>query len=157
MRASCPGCLTAQLKGEKLMVIPSTADGFRAEVSMLSSLDGKEGVSFHTFSPQEDRCVQLVVKNPGRDMPESVIWEEFESLDIRVQGVTVAFRASRSGHRQGQPSHPTLHSVNGARTRGVKNAINHRNLRLASVGGVERRSKRPIAMQALPALRPHAA
>jgi hypothetical protein len=31
--------LTAQLKAEKLMVVPSTADGFRATVSALSSLD----------------------------------------------------------------------------------------------------------------------
>jgi hypothetical protein len=48
LRASCPGGLTAQLKGEKLMVVPSTADGFRAVVSALRSLDGGEGVSFQT-------------------------------------------------------------------------------------------------------------
>jgi hypothetical protein len=28
LRASCPNGLTAQLKGEKLMVVPSTAHGF---------------------------------------------------------------------------------------------------------------------------------
>jgi len=33
LRASCPGGLMAQLKGEKLTVVPSTADGFRATVS----------------------------------------------------------------------------------------------------------------------------
>jgi len=33
LRASCPGGLTTQLKSEKLMVFPSTADGFRASVS----------------------------------------------------------------------------------------------------------------------------
>jgi hypothetical protein len=68
-----PRSLTAQLKGEKLMVIPSTADGFRATVSALRSLDGKEGVSFHTFSLPEDRCVRLLVKNLGKQMPESVV------------------------------------------------------------------------------------
>jgi hypothetical protein len=40
LRESCPGGLTAQLKGEKLMVVPTTADGFRAVVSALRSLDG---------------------------------------------------------------------------------------------------------------------
>ena len=40
LRGSCPGGLTAQLKAEKLMVVPSTANGFRAVVSALQSLDG---------------------------------------------------------------------------------------------------------------------
>jgi len=37
--ASCPGRLTAQLKAEKLMVVPSTANGFRAAVRALRSID----------------------------------------------------------------------------------------------------------------------
>ena len=41
LRASCPGGLMAQLKSEKLMVVPSTANGFRAAVSALRSLDGR--------------------------------------------------------------------------------------------------------------------
>ena len=45
----------AQLKSEKLMVVPSTADGFRAVVNALRSLNGKDGVSFHTITLQEDR------------------------------------------------------------------------------------------------------
>jgi hypothetical protein len=40
LRAACPGGLTAQLKADKLMVVPSTTDGFRATVSALRSLDG---------------------------------------------------------------------------------------------------------------------
>ena len=40
LRATCPGGLTAQLKAEKLMVVPSTANGFRAVVSALRSLNG---------------------------------------------------------------------------------------------------------------------
>jgi len=39
LRASCPGGLTAQLKAEKLMRVPSTANGFRAAVTALRSLD----------------------------------------------------------------------------------------------------------------------
>jgi hypothetical protein len=66
------------------MIVPSTADGFSTAVSTVRSLDGKEGVSFHTFNLPDDRCVLLLVKNLGRGMPESVIREELESLDIRV-------------------------------------------------------------------------
>jgi hypothetical protein len=40
LRAACPSGLTAQLKAQKLMVVPSTADGFRTTVSALRSLDG---------------------------------------------------------------------------------------------------------------------
>jgi hypothetical protein len=40
LRAACPDGLTAQLNAEKLMFVPSTADGFRATVSALRSLDG---------------------------------------------------------------------------------------------------------------------
>ena len=57
LRASRPGGLVAQLKAERLMVVPSNADGFRAAVTALRSLDGKEGVSFHTFTLPDDRCV----------------------------------------------------------------------------------------------------
>ena len=50
LRASYPGGLVAQLKAERLMVVPSTAEGFRAAVTALRSLYGMEGVSFHTFT-----------------------------------------------------------------------------------------------------------
>ena len=69
------------------MVVPSTANGFRAAVNALLSLDGSEGVSFHTFTLPEDHCVRLLVKNLGRGMPESVV-QELESLKFRVQGIT---------------------------------------------------------------------
>jgi len=76
----------AQLKAEKLMVVPATANSFRAVVSALWSLDGREGVSFHTFTLLEDRSARLL-KNLVRGMPESVIREELEYLGIHVQGV----------------------------------------------------------------------
>jgi hypothetical protein len=106
LRSSCPCSLTAQLKAEKLMVIPSTADGFRATVSALRSL---EGVSFHTFSLPEDRCVRLLVKNLGKRMPESVVREELEALNIRAQGVTKL----RSGRRDQDPTkdRPSAHFI----------------------------------------------
>ena len=48
------------------MVVPETADDFRAAVSAFRSLDVSKGVSFHTFSLPEDRCARLLIKNLGR-------------------------------------------------------------------------------------------
>ena len=66
---------------------PSTANDFRAVDSALRSLDGREDVSFHNFTLPEDRCVRLLVKNLCRGMPETVVREELEALDIHVQAV----------------------------------------------------------------------
>ena len=68
--------------------------------SALRSLDGKDGVSFHTFTFPEDRCARLLVKNLGTGMPESVAREDLESLNICVQGVTQL----RSGRRDPDPA-----------------------------------------------------
>jgi hypothetical protein len=95
MRASCPSGLSAQIKGEKLMLVRRTAEEFRAAVSALRSLDGSKGVSFHTFSIPEDRCVRLLVKKLGRYMPENVVREELENLGISAQGILQL----RSGRR----------------------------------------------------------
>jgi len=62
------------------MLVPRTTEGFRATVSVLQSLDGSKGVSFHTSLP-EDRFVCLLVKNLGKLMPEDVR-EELENLGI---------------------------------------------------------------------------
>ena len=116
---SWPGCghpaLTAQFKSEKLMVVPSTADGFRAAVSALRSLDGREGVSFHTFTLPEVRCVRLLVKNLGRGMPESVVREQLESLNIRVQGITQlrSRRRSQDGTKERPPTSNSLYHWRG--------------------------------------------
>jgi len=87
LRASFQSGLSAQMKGEKLMLVPRTAEGFRATVSALRSLYESKGVSFHTFSLPEDRCVRLLVKNLRRHMPEDVVREELRSLGICFQGV----------------------------------------------------------------------
>jgi hypothetical protein len=42
------------LKGQTLMLVPEIADGFRASVGAMRSLDMGEGVSFRTFSVPED-------------------------------------------------------------------------------------------------------
>jgi hypothetical protein len=54
--------------------------------------------------------VGLLVKNLGRGMPEKVVWEELESLNIRVQGVMQL----RSGRRYQDPAKdhpPTPHFI----------------------------------------------
>jgi hypothetical protein len=99
LRASCPSKLTAQLKAERLVVVAATADGFQAAVSALGSLDGKNGVNFHTYSLTEDRCVRLFIKNLGSRMPEGVVREELRSVAVRVQGVMQL----RSGRREQDP------------------------------------------------------
>jgi len=58
----------AQIKCE--VIVPSTADDFRAAVSALLSLEGKNGVSFHNFTLPEDCCVRLLVKHFGMFMSE---------------------------------------------------------------------------------------
>jgi hypothetical protein len=74
------------------MVVPSSANGFRVAVSALRSLEGDEGVSFHTFMLPDERCVRFLVKNPGRVMAESVVRV---ALHIPFQGVMQL----RSGRR----------------------------------------------------------
>ena len=50
LRSSCQIGLSAQVKRERLMLVPRTPDEFRATVKALRSLDRSKGVSFHTFS-----------------------------------------------------------------------------------------------------------
>jgi hypothetical protein len=68
------------------MLVPNTADGFRATVSALRFLDGRNSVNFHTFSLPEDRCVHLLLKNLGKHMTEGVVREELETQGLHVQG-----------------------------------------------------------------------
>ena len=92
------------------MVVPSTANGFRAAVSALRSI-----VSFHTFTLPEDRCARLLVKNLGSGMPESVVWEELGTLGIHVQGVTQLLSGRRDQDpTKDRPSTP-IHFICGAR------------------------------------------
>jgi hypothetical protein len=75
------------MRGETLMLVPETADGFRATIGALRSLGEDKGVSFHTFSLSEDSCVRLLLKNVGKRIPESEIKEELETFSISVQTV----------------------------------------------------------------------
>jgi hypothetical protein len=42
------------MNGYILMLVPETAEGFRATICALRSLDVIEGMRFHTFSLPED-------------------------------------------------------------------------------------------------------
>ena len=86
-------------------MVPATADGFRAAVCALWSLDSKGSVSFHTYSLPEDRYLRLVVKNLGKRMPESAVLEELRSMDISVQGV-MQLRSGRCDQEPANDRHP---------------------------------------------------
>jgi hypothetical protein len=63
IRAKTASKLLAQMRGEILMLVQETADGYRAITGALRSLGEDKGVKFHTFSLPEDRCVRLLLKN----------------------------------------------------------------------------------------------
>jgi hypothetical protein len=87
------------------MVVPATAEGFRGVVSALPALDGREGVTFHTFTLPVDPCMRLLMKNLGTGLPESVVREDLES-EYSCPGIhTAAIRPPRSGHSQRPTSH----------------------------------------------------
>jgi hypothetical protein len=84
IRTKSASTRVAQMKG----------DGFRVTIDALRSLGEGDGVSFHTFSLPEDRCVRLLLKNLGKRMPEAEIKGELEALHIHVQAV-MQFRSRR--------------------------------------------------------------
>jgi hypothetical protein len=110
LQASCQSGLSAQMKGEKLMLVPRSAEDFRAKVSALRSLDRSKGVSFHTFFLPEDRCVRLLVKKLVRHMPEDVVREDLGSLSICVQGV-LQFRSCRRDQETAKAHPLTPHFI----------------------------------------------
>jgi hypothetical protein len=71
------------------MLVPRTADGFRARVSTLRFFWWEQGCEFHTFSLLEDHCVRLLSKNLGRQILEDVVLKELETLVIR-RGIPAA-------------------------------------------------------------------
>ena len=85
LRSRCPTGISAQMKGERFMAVPETADDFLAAIAALRFLGVSNDVNCHISLP-EDRCVCLLVKNLGKRMPETVVREELEALGICVQG-----------------------------------------------------------------------
>jgi hypothetical protein len=109
IRAKSGSRLVAQMKEEILMLVTETADCFRATIGALRSLDEIEGVSFHTFSLPEDRCVRLLVKNLGKSMPEAEIREDLEALRTNV--LAVMQLRSKDGIRTPRRTVPTRHFI----------------------------------------------
>jgi len=87
-------------------------------------------------------------------MPDSVVRKELVSLNIRVHGVK-KLRSGRSDQEPGKDCPPTPHFILSVER--VTELSKVLSLRLASVGGIVRVPERPLALQALPALWPHAA
>jgi hypothetical protein len=54
--------------------------------------------------------VRLLVKNLGRAMPESIVREELESLNICIQGVT-QLRSGRHDQDPAKDHPPTPHFI----------------------------------------------
>lgn len=107
-------------------------NGFRPAVSELRSLNGEEGVGFHTLTNPEDRSVRLLVKTLGWVMPESIVrwtWNPwtFVYWESRSYVTAVKIRNPRTAF-----STP-LQSIVGAC--GVPRAFNIRTLRTAGVDG----------------------
>jgi hypothetical protein len=69
----------------------------------------EKGVNFHIFTLPEDRCVRLLVKNLGRGMPDGVVREEMEALDIYIEEI-IQLRSGRPDQdaTKDRPLTPTL-------------------------------------------------
>ena len=104
-----------QLKDEKLMVVLLTAEGITAEVCTLRSLDGKDGVNFHTFKLTKVRCVPLMVKNLGRGLPQYVVQEELQSMNILSWESLSSVPAVANSTPPRTTHPPALHCISGAR------------------------------------------
>lgn len=69
------------------MLVRETADGFKAIIGALRSLDKSKCVSADTFSLPEDRCVNLLLKSLGKRMPEAESRKKLEVMHINAQAV----------------------------------------------------------------------
>jgi hypothetical protein len=85
IRAKSASKLVVQIKVEILMLVPQTADGFRAIFVPLRPLDKSEGVSFHTRSVPENRYVRLLLKHLRNTMHKDQIQKHMAALHINGQ------------------------------------------------------------------------
>ena len=127
-----------------MILVKRTAEGFRATTRALRYLDGSNGVSFHTLSLLEDRCVRLLVKNLGRHMPENVVREELENLGICIKGV-LHLRSVRRDQEaaKARPLTPLL-CITSAGAGRREDAFPDRTLPFACHGGDIRRPEGPL-------------
>jgi hypothetical protein len=108
LRSRCPEGISAQMKGERQMLVPGTADDFWADNAAIRSLVVSKSVCLHTPSIPEDRRVRLLIKKLGSGMPETVVREELEPRGM-CPGITRApNRSPGPGFRIGPPCQPAL-------------------------------------------------
>ena len=117
----------ALIQGEKLMIGPSTADGFRAAVSVLRSNDGVHVVSFHTFrSHRTAVCEFWSITWVGLCMRASSEWSYNPWTFVsRGSGSCDPVVATRTAPRNALPPTP-IHCISSAKTWGVESKISHR-------------------------------
>ena len=127
------------------MFLSSTTDGFRAAVRSLRSLDGKECLSFQIFTLPEDSCVRLLVKNLDRGIPESVVGDKLESLNISFQIVTQLSSGRRDQDRANDRPPTSSFKVSVAHGPAVSKV--RALTELESVGGVVRSRESPISIK----------
>ena len=94
LKAETGGDGSTRMQGDNLVLVPNTADCFRATVRVLRSMDASKGVTFHTYSLLEDRCTRLLIKGLGKKMPEQDVREDLEILGITVQSVLCSARSA---------------------------------------------------------------
>jgi hypothetical protein len=71
LRTSCPSSLSAQINGEKLMIVPGTADGFRANVQCPPIPWREQGCDrSHFLSPRGSLCTSAGEKSRQTDARE---------------------------------------------------------------------------------------
>jgi hypothetical protein len=102
--------LVAEMKGEILMLVPESANGFQASIDALRSLNVIKGVSFHTSSLPEDRFVHLLLKNVGKRMPEAKIREELGAFYINMQAL-IQLQLKRRDQDPGKDRPLTTHFI----------------------------------------------
>ena len=100
-------------------------------------------MSFHNFSLPEYRCVRLLVKNLGKEMPGSLVRVEMGSWAFvsKESYCSVPAAATRILPRTATNPH---FIVCGARSGGRQSALSHRALRFTSHGGDPVASKGPL-------------
>jgi hypothetical protein len=145
LRGSYPSGLSAQMK-EEWMIVPKTADNFRATVSALRSLGGSKGESIQTFSPPEDRCVRLLVKNLGRQCLRASFRRRWKPWASVSRGHATPLWTPWSERSPRASPHPTFHSGGGIWCGSAESTLRNRTLLLASLGRDIHGTKGPIAV-----------
>jgi hypothetical protein len=112
IRSKFESKLVAQIKGEILMLVPETADGFWATIGALRSLYVSEGVSFHTFFDPGGSMRAPVVEKLRQAHARSEDSEGARGLAHQYAGShATRVKVTGSDSQEGPYPHTTLHCV----------------------------------------------